>query len=357
MSKFLKMASTEIYLIPMYGDIPLYLAENHQPDPCLLPINFACPRFTEQSLLNFNLEPVKYYHELEAANGVDPSPTILANVLFFAQISPHAISQMLFLTKKFPLNFLHSFFSSPIIEYMDFLKATTILFSRIALPNSKRILTSIFKYSGQALQQNGFFKILSPQAVSVIVEVCIYFSSLRAAKSDLSLIEFTKTCYNLADLSALKPLTIELLYQDLLKHSIPLFFTFSDPRYPPNSQYEGVLSVKSSVIRKIKKRHFKISFDLLVFSPEDDHDKVIGGVEINSIVFISPAPKEKDPFSFMLCGKYEENIVFEINKGKRMPPDKPSLTLFASSQEELETWRSSLMFYSFRNTLSKLLER
>lgn len=341
----------------MQGDRPLFLEQRQKFDRYTIPIDFSPPFFPDKSLYNYNMEPVKYYNELVASGGIDPSPILIGKILFFSQISPHAISQILFIPRRLPLKFLHSFFLAPIIEYMDFLHAVSILFSRIALPNSTKYLKSIFKYSGRVLHQNGFYPIISSHDVSVIVKLCVYYSSLKSANSDVSLIDFTKKCYQLGNFSKLKPLTLELLYQELTKRIIPLYFTFCDPRYPPNCEHQGILSIRSHVMRKMKRRHFRITNDVLVYALEDTPDQYLGGVEIDKLIFIAPAPKEKDPNSFMLVGKHEENIVFDIEKGKRMPSDKQSLVLFADSHEDLEGWRSSLMFYSFRNTLTNLIEK
>lgn len=356
-NKNMETEKNDLYLIPRLKDMPLYLGQAREMDQSLYPIDFPIPKVNKTDLVRYNLYPIQSYPEIIAPIGFDPSPNAIASLLFFSKISPHSISQIIFLSEKLPLAFLYSFFSAPIIEYMEFLKALKVLFSRIALPISKKFLIEIFKYAGRVMHDNGFLSEVSEEATIAIIIVCIFFSSMRLARSNINFVFFSEKCKQLADLTRLKPLTLERMYKELDQCPLPLFFTFSDPRFPPDCEKQGILFVKSGVMRLMKKRYFTIKKDLLIFAPAEDPDDFIGGVELDDIQFIAPAPKDKNQLSFMICGTKDQPIVFDIVKGKRMQTEKLSLTVYACSQEDLESWRSSIMHYSFRKVLSDILDQ
>ena len=343
------------YLIPKLGNLPLYLEVNHEIEDFLIPVDFPIPKISVKDLIKFNLHPIKYYSQIVSPLGSDPSPSAIANLLFFSQISPHAISQILFLSGKLKYSFLYSFFAAPITEYMDFLKALKILFSRIALPLEKDILLEIFKYSGKVLYSNGFFINTNEKVVIAIVMMCIFFSSMRAANASIPFIYFSEKCHQLADLSKLKPLTLERIYKELDESPIPLLFTFADTRYPPFFNKSGILMIKQGVMKLMKKRFFIIKQDALLYSNPETPNDFIGGIELDDVKIIIPAPKEKNPLSFMLINENDKSIHFEISKGKKNLTEKTSITLYTNTIEDLESWRSSILHYTFRKTLSNII--
>ena len=216
---------------------------------------------------------------------------------------------------------------------------------------------AIFKYAGKAMYAQGFFTSTSEETVTALIIVCIFFSSMRSARTSVSFIFFSEKCRQLADMTRLKPLTLERLYKELEECPIPLYFTFADPRYPPDFEKDGILFVKSGVMRLMKRRYFAIKKNLLFFAPAEDPDNFIGGVELDGIQLIIPAPKDKNPLSFMICSEKEQPIVFDIVKGKRIQTEKTSLVFYTNSIEDIESWRSSIMHYSFRRTLSDILNQ
>lgn len=343
------------FLIPLLGKEPLYISEKKNFDNYIIPVDFPLPRISDVDLKKFNLEPLESYEEIMSPLGFDPTPDSIAKLLFFSHLSPHAMSQILFLSGKFQRSFLYNFFSAPVTEYMEFLKAIRVLFSRIALPLHKKTINTVFHYAGKVLYDNGFYPELNADLVIVLVKISIYFSAMRSARSNVSFIDFQDAAKRLCDVTAMRPLTLERLYKELDETPIPLQYSFADPRFPPNAKAIGTLSIRTGVMKYPKRRHFSLQKDLLLFSTVDNPADYKGGIDISNITITIPAPKEKEKMSMLIRGRNDQSIVFDVVKGKRQSMEKKEIVLIASSTEDLESWRSSLQHYKFRRILASLI--
>jgi len=345
---------TSMFIIPMDDNHPLILPSYFDYPDYIVPTEYCMPNIEDEQWELYNAKPLDCYDNMISILGFDPPPEIVATFFFFSKLSPHAISHIFFLSGYLPIEILFSFFSSPITEFMGFVNALQCLLNRIALPPEREFLVPIISNLASAMQLNGYFPKNNELGAFYIILLSIYISSDTISGKYISLESFTDIANQVSIYPPIEVEFIQYIHKTFVNYPLTLRFSFADPRFPPSSNQNGILSMKTGVMRMQKKWFFYIKDNTLQYSHVDQVFIPIGGVELSDINVSIPAQTENDPLSMSLTSHLDNPFIFEFVKGSKIMTDRKSFVIFAPNNVALEYWRSSIMNLRFQKSLKQL---
>jgi len=321
-----------------------------------IPFDIQNDTYDKEVFWRYSLEPEHFTAEIVSKAGENPTPDRIAQYLFFSPLIPHSITRLVFnYYNKYP-SFLHYYFLAPVIDFMPIIDALSVIFSRISLPYGKKDLISIMENAGRVFIKHPTFIPDDEYCVTHLIACCLYYSYTIYIGTEITKQKFLSICRSHSLSKKVSKSFIDAVFNMITKTPIGLTFSFSHPKFNPNFNHSGMLMAPVGLFGQCKKIFAKIEqFSLKLYNNETCTSE-IGGFALLNVLFISPAPNSNKKYSFTLFSEDNGSVGYRIEFGKYEIIDPNQFYLIASSEEDHEKWRSSIMHSAFLKTMNNLMD-
>jgi hypothetical protein len=273
-------------------------------------------------------------------------------LMYCEGIHPRALSLYFFQKKADARSLFFYYFSSANLDYISLPDAMRLLLSRVAYPDGRDDLYTIFiAFADAYYEANQYIRETRDEIAKLAVASVVLSLSRRKNNTHdgLSGTEFTRLVSMVSSSDEYKL----FLYDSLRAKPIPLFFiSMQFPNTDPEMKKKGQIFKAGGMFKRKKKLYAVLSEDgiLRIYRDQNGTD-MSEEIQLQEAVVKFVPAKDKEPAKMAIISKEGKPFGASVAKSVRKTSKKTQYDFSCANELEIKSWIDNMNFVAFFLTL------